>query len=510
MLSVTSGHGADYLTGAVAGGRESYYLDASVAGEPPGMWRGRGAADLGLEGEVDARAMEAIYGELQDPRDAHFLHPQTASECIRLGSAPRAYRTPDAVVSAYLEMHPDALPEQIGRVRADAERSARSAVMFTDLTFGVQKSVTVLHASFQRAEMEAGRAGDEAAQRLWAGRRLAVEEAIQAGNQAMLDYMQDRAGYVRSGPGRSTSAVRHVDAHRWTVASFFQHTNRDEEPHLHVHNAVLNRAETEDGRMLAPDGKAMRAWKQGGGAVAERVMQEDLTRRLGLQWRVNAEGHTREVVGIDRATLDLFSGRTAKVTKRAQELISAAEQQFGRPLSPLEVNRLRQQATLATRQAKRHDGETLEQRLDRWHDTLKRELAGGMHRVAQRFTTRPSAQVEQPGFIQARVIARALDAVQKGRATWSRAELWRQIDLALPDNLGGLTAQQVVGLIDSMVNAALASQDVVQTSGQDVVTNLPDELRRGDGSSVYDNPAAARFRDAPAHHRRGGAAPSGS
>ncbi|MGA9597195.1 MAG: relaxase domain-containing protein, partial [Acidimicrobiia bacterium] len=35
----------------------SYYLDA---GEPPGRWFGRGAAHLGLEGQVDDEAFLAV------------------------------------------------------------------------------------------------------------------------------------------------------------------------------------------------------------------------------------------------------------------------------------------------------------------------------------------------------------------------------------------------------------------------------------------------------------------
>ena len=53
MLSISSGHSADYLTGAVAAGRENYYTGAVAAGEPPGRWYGKGAEALGLAGLVD-------------------------------------------------------------------------------------------------------------------------------------------------------------------------------------------------------------------------------------------------------------------------------------------------------------------------------------------------------------------------------------------------------------------------------------------------------------------------
>jgi AAA domain/TrwC relaxase len=491
MLSITSGHGADYLLGAVAGGREAYYLDAVTSGEPPGQWKGAGAAAFGLAGEVDPAEMSAIYGQFADPRDPAFCDPSTRDTAARLGTAPRKVRTPDEVVAAKLAKHPDALPEEVQRWRTRAEKTPNGTVYFTDLTFGVQKSVTVLHAALQKAELDAQRAGDTDAAKQWAGRRHKVEAAIHAGNEAMLGFMAEHAGYARSGRDQSGRAIRYERATDWTVASFFQHTNRDLLPHLHIHNAALNRVVLEDGRALAMDGKALRHFKQAGGAIAERVMQEHLTASMGVQWRLNEDGHTRELVGVDQEAVSLFSARTAKVTRKTAELIAAFEQRMGRAPTPLEHNRLRQEATLKTRRGKTHDGETTEQLLDRWHGSLRRELAGGLQRVAARFHQRGTpAEVEQ--FSPDAVIKQALDRVQEQRATWTRPELLRQIDLALPDNLGGRTATEIVALVQELTDRALASAEVVQTSGQ-AFAEVPAELRRADGTSVYDSPQAHRF-----------------
>ena len=48
MLSISTGHSAEYLTGQVAAGRESYYTGAGAAGERAGFWSGRGNESLGL------------------------------------------------------------------------------------------------------------------------------------------------------------------------------------------------------------------------------------------------------------------------------------------------------------------------------------------------------------------------------------------------------------------------------------------------------------------------------
>ena len=80
----------------------------------------------------------------------------------------------------------------------------------------------------------------------WAAHKQAVEDAIWAGNNAALDYLQDKAGYSRVGH-HGGGAGRFIDAHEWIVASFFQHTSRDDDPHLHIHDAILWRVQGADG-----------------------------------------------------------------------------------------------------------------------------------------------------------------------------------------------------------------------------------------------------------------------
>ena len=58
-----------YYSRQVAAGRDDYY---SGKGEAPGEWTGRGAAEFGLEGEVDPDDFRALMGAL-DPRDGEAL-----------------------------------------------------------------------------------------------------------------------------------------------------------------------------------------------------------------------------------------------------------------------------------------------------------------------------------------------------------------------------------------------------------------------------------------------------
>ena len=108
MLSISSGHRADYLTGAVASGRENYYTGAVAAGEPPGRWFGQGAEALGLSGEVDTQDMTALYERFIDPRDDAFRDPARWDEAETLGHTGRAYKTEEQVYADALAKEPGA------------------------------------------------------------------------------------------------------------------------------------------------------------------------------------------------------------------------------------------------------------------------------------------------------------------------------------------------------------------------------------------------------------------
>lgn len=155
MLSVFRGHSVRYLTDEVAKAREGYYTGAVAAGEPPGLWWGRGAETLGLAAEVDADLMEAVYTHMLDPRDPASRSAATWGEAATLGSGHRKYRTPQQIYHDLLEENPGVGPELRAQLRAQAARSARQAVSFTDVTFSVPKSVTVTGLAFERAANEA-------------------------------------------------------------------------------------------------------------------------------------------------------------------------------------------------------------------------------------------------------------------------------------------------------------------------------------------------------------------
>jgi conjugative relaxase-like TrwC/TraI family protein len=266
-------------------------------------------------------------------------------------------------------------------LRLEAGKNARQNVAFFDVSFSVAKSITLLHTAFEAQEVAAHRAGNDEVAAAWGQFRRAVEDAIWAGNNAGLAYLNAHAGYSRVGK-HGGSAGRWIEAPDWVVASFFQHDSREHDPQLHIHNGVLNRVQCADGTWHTIDSRALYRVKPAAAAVAERTTSERLAHTLGVLVAMRPDGKAREVVGIAQEAMDLISTRRRQVTAKTGELVAAFETKHGRGPTSLELDRLSQQATLLTRRAKSHTGETREQVLDRVDATLRADIAGGLAGVA--------------------------------------------------------------------------------------------------------------------------------
>lgn len=492
MISLSSGHSAEYLTAAVAQGRESYYTGAVAAGEPPGRWQGRGAADLGLVGEADHQDIEALYSHFIDPRDERFRRPGEWEQAPRLGRPPRRYADPSHAVAAALAAEPQATPERRQQLRVSARHATRSPVAFIDATYSVPKSITVMHAAFEAQEVRARGDGDTVSADAWAAHRQAVEAAIWAGNAAALDAFQDKAGYSRIGYHTANSG-RWIDAHRFVVASFFQHDSRDHDPQLHIHNAILNRVECADGSWRTLDSRALHAVRREVAAIAERTTEEHLTRTLGLTFATRPDGKSREIRGVPQPVMDLFSHRRRAITARTAQLVAAYRSRFDREPTPLELDRLQRQATFATRRPKEHAGEGIEQRLERWDRELRAEVAGGLAQVADDVLRYRRAQPAAPVFSPSQVIAAALETVQGKHSAWRCSDLSAEIAAALPDHLSASSDRDVRELLDSLVGQALGDGAHAREVTAPELTALPPELTLADGRSAYEPPSGPRY-----------------
>ncbi len=158
------GHDVVYLTagqgrGGCAGAM-SYY---TAAGEPPGQWAGRGAAALGLSGQVDPGVIGRLYQQNIGPGGELLVTRRQSNE---------AKDREAAAVAAYLAAHPYASMVELAEVRAAERGKDPHTVPYFDLTVSAVKSVSVLHSSYRVAARQARERGTRTRPRRWTRGRM--------------------------------------------------------------------------------------------------------------------------------------------------------------------------------------------------------------------------------------------------------------------------------------------------------------------------------------------------
>jgi hypothetical protein len=518
--SLSSGYDPGYLLRESSKGAEGYYLSAvEEIGEPPGLWTGRAGTALGLPADVDVEpaVMQGVYGELLDPRHPAFADPAVpVQDRTRLGAGPRQYKSAAAIEADLLAREPDATPERAGQLAIQARKQARAAVMFFDFTFSADKSISVLHASLQAAALRAEHEGraEEAAH--YAGLADEVESAVRAGAAAALEYLQDEAGYSRAGyhgavprddqgrPLAGHPTGRYVDALEWVVASFLQHTSRDGDPQLHVHNAILNRVPCEDGTWRTIDSRGLHKARAAASAVGGRVMDEQIARRLGAAYAQRPDGHGRELTGVPQRVKDLFSSRRAAITAGVAELVAAYQERHGRPPSARALFSMAQYVTLDSRRAKpRHEHAVPRAvTLAGWQAEMRSAELGALSGIPVRVIasldpgTAPGIEALDDVELR-RITAAAVAKVQAAHAVFGRSHLLAAIDAHLPGWLGGLDAVGVRALLDELTDQALAGGHGVVCLEAPELAETPEALRRADGRSIYSPHDRALYTTSP-------------
>ncbi|MFI9824590.1 MobF family relaxase [Streptomyces sp. NPDC052013] len=534
--TVSPGSDPGYLINQVGKGGEHYYLKSiEQAGEPAGIWLGEGASDLGLTGEVDHELMSDMYSKFTHPE----LHAQVRSslsaitaepgtdeykaevaaiyDAARVGRKPYDYTksTEEKVAKALEELGPDATPEQRREAELKVRQNAPTSRSYYDVTFSVPKSYSLLHAGFQIEAQRLRAAGDEEGAAAAQAKADTVWECVMEGVQAGLEFLQEEAGYARDGRHGAHDAEgaptgRQVDAHRWTIASFRQHTSRDNDPQLHVHNAIWNRVQVDTvdpvtgevrSKWLSIDGQEIYRHTKAAGHIAEKAWDEALYRKLGIRTAMRPDGMAREVVGISQEKRDKYSSRRETITKGTAELAKAYEAREGRPPGAHELARMAQWVNLAERKGKTA-AVPREQLLEQWEADMVSDTRESMADIPAQ-VERATAELEQRAadlesgleFEPQKVIRTAVENAQDQKSAWRRGDLIVEITKQLPDCLGGLERDQVRALVNELADAALqpgTDTEVVRLTARNLVP-LPQELTREDGLSIYARHGARRY-----------------
>src|SRR5271157_904226 len=291
----------------------------TASGEPPGQWAGKGAASLGLSGEVDAEVMDRLYMQQVGPSGELLMRR-------------RMQRDQDQAEAAFRVAHPFASETEVAEAVAKSRGSKRVSVPYYDLTVSASKSISVLHASLKIAAQEAFKRGDLVAAGELSAEADGIEADLLASAQFALERVEAEACYTRTGHHSSTTGEWR-DGAGLIAPTFTHHISRDGDPQLHVHIAIatmVQRADGEDEKWRKPDMRALYNQRLSIAAQTDREMEARMIAR-GYAMVPREDGNGCEVGGVSRQVMDLFSSRTAALSPELDAMVAAYERKYGHP-----------------------------------------------------------------------------------------------------------------------------------------------------------------------------------
>ncbi len=260
-----------YYERQVAHGLDDYYAGR---GESPGIWAGRGAAELELVGVVEDGDLGTLLRGL-NPASQQPLRKPVRERTISV-------RMLDVESGRWVE-----------------EWKAHRPVSGYDLVFSCPKSVSLLHALTDDERV-----------------RREISEAHEASWQASLRYLEREACVVRRGKG----GKRREHGQGFVAATFRHRTSRAQEPHLHTHVVVANMTRADDGTWLALDGQAiLQTHRLAAGYLYEAQLRHELTQRLGLTWSEPVKG-MGELERVPEEATRAFSSRRQSLVEHMEAL----------------------------------------------------------------------------------------------------------------------------------------------------------------------------------------------
>ena len=141
------------------------------------------------------------------------------------------------------------------------------------------------------------------------------------------------------------------------VSAAFDHWNtRTADPNLHTHGALANKVQGEDRRWRSVDSRALHHAVVSVSEIYDNLVADHLARELPVAWIWRPRGARRtpafEINGIGDNLLAAFSTRAAHIDAALQQAFADFATTHERGPNRVEVLRLRQQVTRATRPAK--------------------------------------------------------------------------------------------------------------------------------------------------------------
>jgi hypothetical protein len=489
------------------------YFD--VKGEPLGRWWGSGAAVLGLApgSEVDRATHRMVIADHLDPRDGK----------TRLGRAPgNAAARAEALYQEKLAAEPHATNKRKFELRKEAQREARQGPVYFEVDNSFSKSLGVFYASHGENARMARLAGDDEKRKRWSGLLYELDEMIYAANQAGLDYFEREAGYTRSGyHGRRVDGQEagHFDEARLVMEQFLQHTSREDDIHLHVHNVIATIAQAiMDEKWRAPDSYGYNEVFMAVSAIVSLHLEAAMRRRFGLRFvprgchcpHGQCEDLSKcqsnfgcEIEGITRSDVECFSTRRAGIDAQVRERAAEFEREHGRAPSQRELAQIHEDAWDETRKGKPEGAIDFDALHSAWAAKLRkrgRELESIAAEVWDESVVRsPRSPDEDDGLepdpaMLRRAALKALARCQAQQAKWSRYQLIHELGSVLPPEVRDLAPERMLPLLEDLADRTLAGEfePVVCLEAPELV-DVPESLRRSDGQPVYRRHMGAKY-----------------
>jgi hypothetical protein len=204
------------------------------------------------------------------------------------------------------------------------------------------------------------------------------------------------------------------------------------------------------GTWLALDARFLKFQQRSAGHVYQAALRAELTARLGVGWESPAGVEIPEIAGIPARLRELFSARSDQVAGRFRDYVGSwvADHDGAEP-SPAVLYRLER---LAAEHSRPDKGPVP------GAEELRGEWAG---RARDAGFGPVSVPVCVPGasreasFDPDTVVEAALARVAERSSAWLRADLAREVAIALPAGAAG-SGEQLVGVVDRLAEAAAA------------------------------------------------------
>ena len=420
-----------------AGHASAYYM---AEGTSPGTWRGTATQVLGLDTgtQVEESHLHNLFGEGTHPitgeaLGAKYLTPASFEERVQ-ATLMESLLDPENRDLSVEELHDKA-------VTTVQEKPVRESVAGFEFVFSPPKSVSSWWAL---ADPQL---------------KNQIREAHHTAIEATIDMLETDVIRTRLGEG----GVAQVTTNGLIAATFDHWDSREGDPQLHTHMLVSNKAQTADGKWRTIDSRALYPAVSTAGAHYDTVLMDELSTRFGIEWTTQdvldnpakyrewRMKHNRadtpasryqfsldtgvrrgsvkwQIAHLPQSLNNEFSIRSRKLNEATDQSVEDYVKRYGRRPSDAQIIRLRQQATLSTRRAKRNL--SLKALTADWRKRASKHV-GDTFLAAERVLTRGAQQLKRYPLWSFRtddvqlqqaqeVVQFALQVLGTERSTWKR------------------------------------------------------------------------------------------